>query len=85
MKALTKSEFERLKPYEDHFRRAVVGGYLRNPGREGTQAMDAVLRRIDPTSRPTDVSCSHCLYATVGRVGALYFAYKSSHETGRQG
>lgn len=81
MKELTKSEFERLKPYEDHFRRAVFGGYVRNPGREGTQAMDAVLRRIDPTARPTDASCSHCLYATVERVGSLYFAYKSSHET----
>jgi len=75
---ISREEFDQLAPFEDHFHKAVFSDFLRYPGRAGVALMDSVLSRAEKRQIATDSSCGHCVFATLKRLGRLYFDFKQS-------
>lgn len=77
---LTPEQYKTLSQYEDHFRKAINGHYLRYPGVKGVNEIYEVYSVVMSSSKKLCHSCSRDIYRMVLDLGKIYFQDKAEME-----
>lgn len=76
---ITKTDFNKIKPFEKDFHRAVKGNYkLPTPIGQDDIVLD-ILLKYEPQTR-VNRGCGNCMLNIYKRLGWLYFAAKEAFE-----
>ena len=75
MTQFTQEQFQRLEPFEPHFRTAVQSGYVRGAGEIDKKTLVAVMEEATGLKYGDMLleTCGSCVYRFVKEVGTLYY------------
>ena len=81
MVMITKEQYERMLPYEQHLFTAVNCDYARNVTEEGFKVLDEVFKEVYKRDSGLLSGCSRCRLRGLKDLGQLFFEFKNAEQT----
>lgn len=75
---ITKEQYERMLPYEQHFFTAVHGDYARNVTMEGFIVLDELYKEIFKRESNMKSGCNRCRLQGLKDLGKLFYEFKDA-------
>ena len=77
---MNKSQYTRLQKYEEQFRTAVIGNYVRKMYKQTLEELDAVYQELFNEKSKLLNGCGKCITNDTKRIAKEYFNYKEKLE-----